>query len=287
MNAALAAALLAALALYPFYVVHRQTAGTHTQIVRSPAEWGVPYQKIDFTTDDGILLKGWWIPAESLRAVLLLHGKAGSRNGEYSGIFELARRYRDAGFSVMMADMRGHGESGGDRVYFGVRESRDLSAWVASLDPRRRYRWGIHGFSMGAVTAMMMQEREPGRFAFVVADAPWTDFEVLVKQELWKRALLPPFAYPYVRWIAETFFGQDFSEADNRTRVKKLCGKPVLYIREKEDDLLPAYQWKRLRLACPGAEVVEYKGVGHVEAFRNDPDAYWRRVEDFLKVEVF
>ena len=267
------------LLLYPFYVVHKQAQGEKGRITRTPAEWGADYETIRHLTSDGLLLAGWWVPGKSDRAVLLLHGKAGNRNGRHTGVFDLGAWYWRRGYNVMLVDMRAHGESEGRYVTFGVREHADMLGWVRKIDPKNRYRRVIHGFSMGAVTALMMKEKEPGRFRTVVADAPWIDFDALVKQELWKRAFIPPFAYPYIRWVAETFFGISFKMADNTARVGRLCGQEILYIFEEKDTLLPPLHRKRVVKACPGADVVVFDGVGHVEAFRERREAYLRVLE--------
>ncbi len=269
--------------LYPVFVVYRQSRGDHETIVRSPTEWGVPFQNIAFQAEDGIRLKGWWIPADGERAVLLLHGKSGSRNGEFCGIFDLAKWYRDRGYAVMLPDLRAHGESGGDQTCFGIKESEELTAWIERLDPQKRYRWQIHGFSMGAVTALMMKERNPDRFERIIADGPWIDFGMLVRQELRKRAKLPAFAYPYVRRIAETFFDLPFDRVENRVRCAKLCGEKILYIFESEDKLLPPAQIETLKRACPEATIIRFPGVGHVEAFKENPRQYEKVIEMFLE----
>ncbi|NPA28564.1 MAG: alpha/beta hydrolase, partial [Epsilonproteobacteria bacterium] len=176
---------------------------------------------------------------------------------------------------VMMVDMRAHGESEGRFVGFGVKESADLLGWMRKIDPKNRYRWRVHGFSMGAVTAMIMAQKSPDRFDTVIVDAPWIDFEALVKQELWKRAWLPAWSYPYVRWIARKLLGQDFEAADNRQRVRALCALDIRYLFEERDALLPAFQREALFAGCPTADVTLFRDVGHVEAFRADPDGYW------------
>ena len=65
--------------LYPVWVVHRQTLGMHETVEKTPEAWPAPYDDICFTTNEGILLKGWWVAAESRKAVLLLHGNGGSQ----------------------------------------------------------------------------------------------------------------------------------------------------------------------------------------------------------------
>ncbi|NPA29421.1 MAG: alpha/beta hydrolase, partial [Epsilonproteobacteria bacterium] len=61
-------------ALYPVFVVYRQSLGHKTEILKSPAEWGAAYEDITYRTADGLTLRGWWIPGRDERAVLLLHG---------------------------------------------------------------------------------------------------------------------------------------------------------------------------------------------------------------------
>ena len=281
MKVSLFVAILALLAflLYPFFVVYRQLQGEHGAPEKSPAVWGASYENVTYLTDDGLTLRGWWVPNRGERAVLLMHGFGGNRNGIYTGIFELGEWYWKRGYSVLLPDLRSHGESDGHFVHFGVKECDDMLGWLEKVDPQNRYRWILHGFSMGATTALMMKERVPQRFPFVVADAPWIDFGRLVKRELWKRAWLPGWSFPYVRWIAETFYGQDFRRADNHERVRRLCGEPILYIYEAEDALLSPCQRDALLGACPEADVVLFRNAGHVEAFKNDPEAYTRLLE--------
>ncbi len=274
--------LLAAAFFYPIWVVHRETLGHHEKVEKSPGEWGVECRDIEYITSDGLTLRGWWIPAESEKAVLLLHGNGGSRNGYTSGIFELGRWYREQGFNVMMVDMRSHGESEGDRIGFGIKESEDLLGWVSRIDPESSFAWTIHGFSMGAVTALMMKEREPERFAKVVADAPWIDFHLLAKQELLRRAHLPPLFYGYVKIVARMVLGLDFDAADNRQRCKRLCGEKILYLFEREDRLVTPRHVGILREICPEADIVEFEGVGHVEAYLTFSERYTNLLKEFL-----
>ncbi len=265
---------------YPVYVVYAQLKGEHGKPEATPAQWGADYKDVSFRADDGVVLRGWWIPKKgSDKAVLLLHGKGGNRSGIYTGVFDLAEWYWKRGYNVLLPDLRAHGQSGGRIVYFGLKEHEDMLGWIEKIDPDHRYAWTLHGFSMGAVTVLMMKEKAPDRFGAVVADAPWIDFEKLVKQELWKRAKLPSWSYGYVRWIAETFFGQDFAFVDNKERVQKLCGEKILYIFEADDTLLPSYQREELLKRCPNADIALFDGIGHVEAFKNDPAAYTRLLE--------
>ncbi len=276
--------LLLILLSYPVWVVHKQTLGSHERVEKFPSEWGVVFENIEYKTSDGLKLYGWWVPAKSEKAVLLIHGNGGSRNGFHSGVFELGKWYREHGYNVMMVDLRAHGESEGQRTYFGAREHEDLLGWIRSIDPKSRFEWMIHGFSMGAVTALMMKQKDPSRFKWVVADAPWIDFHILAKQELYRRANLPPLFYGYVSFIAKRLFGMEFATVDNKERCRKLCGSDILYIFESEDTLVTPIHRVLLERACPDANIVTFEGVGHVDAFKECPDLYTGAVSRFLSM---
>ena len=77
---------------------------------------------VDFgTTRDGLLqLRRRWAPARAHAALLLIHGI-----GEHSGRYEHVGSFlAERGIDVIAIDQRGHGESGGRRVF--VRRFEDL-----------------------------------------------------------------------------------------------------------------------------------------------------------------
>ena len=65
-----------------------------------------------------------------------------------------ARLLQRYGFSVLLIDLQGHGETLGEAITFGYRESRDVTAALAwlksSTGPPRRI--GIIGCSLGGAT---------------------------------------------------------------------------------------------------------------------------------------
>jgi fermentation-respiration switch protein FrsA (DUF1100 family) len=85
-------------------------------------------------------------------AVILLHGVGASR-------LDMAGRARflaEAGYSVLLVDFRGHGESSAARSTWGALESGDVRAAVAFLRaaaPSERI--GVIGISMGGAAALL------------------------------------------------------------------------------------------------------------------------------------
>src|SRR5262245_16991868 len=76
-------------------------------------------------TADGLTLRGWYLPTEKQRHLLVLV------HGMWSSWLEMAglgRDLHDRGFDVVLFDLRGHGESDPPRLYLGRRARGDIRA---------------------------------------------------------------------------------------------------------------------------------------------------------------
>ncbi|MBE7200643.1 MAG: alpha/beta fold hydrolase [Parafilimonas terrae] len=127
------------------------------------------FEDVAFPSQDGVPLKGWFIPAAGPGpgpAIVFVHGwpwcrmgnQQNDRFGDLPGgkpvhLMPLARAYHDAGYNVLMFDMSGFGDSGRRRVYTsGWLEARDVLGALdflgrrADVDPDRM---GAIGFSVG------------------------------------------------------------------------------------------------------------------------------------------
>lgn len=102
--------------------------------------------------------------------VVLLHGYALDQDSMAPWALLLA----DAGWRCVLVDLRGHGMSGGDRIYFGLQESRDLTALLEELVRRRQAEWpaAVVGVSYGAAVALRWAT-EDSRVHPVVAITPY------------------------------------------------------------------------------------------------------------------
>jgi pimeloyl-ACP methyl ester carboxylesterase len=136
----------------------------------TPADLNLPYQTVTFTSDDNITLAGWYIPARNRAAVILLHGYGANRLEMLTRAEFLAGH----GYGVLLYDMRGHGESGGNLRTNGWLEVKDVAAALdflqsqADIDP---HRIGILGFSVGGQVALRAAGQNK-RLKAVVADGP-------------------------------------------------------------------------------------------------------------------
>lgn len=105
-----------------------------------PSEFGLAYEDVHFPArNDGLEVAGWFIPKEESQcAVILVHGRYENRASAMSGQFpKLAAALYEAGYAVLMIDLRGHGESAPARFDFGIKAQNDVLGavdWLIETD---------------------------------------------------------------------------------------------------------------------------------------------------------
>jgi uncharacterized protein len=98
-------------------------------------------------------------------AVLLLHGVHDDRRA----MLGRARALHAAGYTVLLVDAPAHGESAGDRITFGARESagaRAAIAYLRAVAPGERV--GALGVSMGGASLLLGGDEPPANQADAV-----------------------------------------------------------------------------------------------------------------------
>jgi dienelactone hydrolase len=164
-------------------------------VARTPADAGLDFEPVAFPATDGVGIKGWFVPGagEGPRpAIVFVHGWMWNRAGNVAGRVPLddrdvdflpaTRALHEAGFSVLLYDVRRHGESGKGKglVSFGPLEKRDFVGAVNFLRTRGDVdgeRIGSIGISMGGTIALYgAPECQPVKAILAVQPAKVTTF---------------------------------------------------------------------------------------------------------------
>jgi pimeloyl-ACP methyl ester carboxylesterase len=214
-----------------------------------PEQFGLRYEKVSFTTQDGLTLKGWFLPSPSgdERTLLMCHGW-GDNKGEL-----LKKTYflnQQAGFNLFYFDHRSHGESQGEITTIGYLETIDFSAAVEYLRkerPRCLKRLGVFGLSMGAAVAAMSAFRHP-EIKAVVLESPFTDYRQVIRQWAWINCSMPYFPLVMISlWILRLRVGEAKVDTYSPIRyIRRLSPRPVFILSGAEDDLMPQADVRRL-----------------------------------------
>ena len=245
---------------------------------------GANRRDAQISASDGAVLRGWLFTpkASNGNVVMVLHGISDSRGG----VMGLARLFVENHYTVLAPDNRGHGESGGGLVTYGLRERDDVRSWVdwleASEHPRNVYGMGE---SLGAAVLLESIERET-RFSAVVAECPFADFERVAGDRVEQRipgpaALGRALAVPMV-WsgflYARTRYGGDFRGASPESAV---VGNrtPVLLIHGSADtNVFPAHAEALVKRNPEHITLWLVPGARHTAAFGAAPEEFSRRV---------
>ena len=150
-----------------------------TRVGNPPADLNA--QGVSFASDSGANVHGWWCPGHngSRGSVLLLPGIRANR----LSMVDRARFLQHAGYSVLLIDFQATGETKGDHITFGWKESRDV---LAATDFIRRTRptdrVAIIGSSLGGVAALLATP--PLKVDALLLEEVYTTIEIATRNRM-------------------------------------------------------------------------------------------------------
>src|SRR5579875_362786 len=267
----------------------------------TPASFGMPFQNVQFTSRDGILLKGWYVPSDvpkdgqPLGTIIYCHGFQRSR----VEMLPMAQFGHQLGYDGLLFDFRHQGESGGKVSSIGYWERLDAEtamsfALAQEQAPHPVILWGV---SMGAAASLMAAAEDPHVDA-VISDSTFLSFDTVIKSNYYAilriirrhRPWFPPLpAFPLtnevIAWSAwrAHFNPSDF---DLEKAVRRASPRPILFVAVQGDDRMPPWIAQLLYShdASPLKQIVILPGHRHGEGFNDAPAQYEHAVSQFLSL---
>jgi uncharacterized protein len=246
----------------------------------SPLDVQVPHESIEFQTEDGLTLRGWWLPRdESDRVVVGCTGHRGAKH-ELLGIGAALWR---ANNNVLLFDFRGCCESDkapGSLAHFEVTDARAAVEFVSRRKPNARV--GMIGYSMGAAVAILVAA-SASSVAAVVADSSFASARDVIAHAYRRRGLpVQPFL-AFTDMVNRWRYGYAFSAVRPVDVVSQITPRRLLLIHASADPLVPVEQvWKLYDAASDPKELWIVEDVRHCGAYFADREAYICRVTDFF-----
>jgi pimeloyl-ACP methyl ester carboxylesterase len=150
-------------------------------------------EDISFLSKSGAMLKGWYIQGKVNKAgILLMHGLHSNR----LQMLNRAEILNEAGYSVVLFDFQGHGESIGEKITFGHLESLDAEAGLSYLKQRvGDNKVGVIGVSLGGASALLGAVKY--KADAMILESVYPSIEQAINNRLqvklgaWARYLLP------------------------------------------------------------------------------------------------
>lgn len=243
--------------------------GSRQPLWRSPAELGMPSENVEWTTRDGVTLRGWFVAREGespAPAIAIVHGwpwnRCGNAGDSIPGpdrpvdLLEPARALHAAGFHVLLFDLRNHGLSEArPPVTFGVREAEDVAGAIDFLRTRANVdagKIGLLGYSMGANAALYaLAAGHPARAAVLVQPVRAASFAAN-----FARSMLGPAGPALVRLVEPAYRalgGPAFDSIDPADAARRAGDVELLFIQGSGDTWGTLGEVRRMASAAPRA----------------------------------
>jgi dipeptidyl aminopeptidase/acylaminoacyl peptidase len=248
------------------------------------------YETVNFPSrEDKLNIRASYIQAdEGSPAVILVHGLGGCRF--VPGILTAADMLHRAGYSVLMMDMRNHGESQvtTGRMAGGIHEYRDVLGawdWLVTEQGIPPQRIGLFGTSLGGASVMIAAGEEP-QVAAVWEDSSYAGVDLAIQNELRLRGY-PGFLASAATTAGWFMDGLDLTARSPLKSVPLLLDRPLFITHGEADARMPVEHAYVLvdALHAAGRDITPWivPGSGHVGAIFDHPDEYESRLIEFFQ----
>jgi uncharacterized protein len=273
--------LLTVYLLIPALQAYINTHPGRAPITGSPADQGIEYENVSLNTEDGVTLKGWYLPSHNRAAVIVLHGFGGNRMQVLPQALALAER----GYGVLQFDLRAQGESGEAPFCGGWNGELDVQPAVDYLQTRpdvdQRSIGGL-GYSVGGNVLLHAAATIPAIRAVIVdgVDAGRTeDYLGPLPPEfrpVWFMTPIPWMTDRMIELVSGVRAAPPLKE-----EVKKISPRPILFISSGTG--VEQFQTRKFfQAAGPTAGLWEVPEVGHCAAFSVYPGNYLHHILYFF-----
>lgn len=250
-----------------------------------PALLGLEYENVTFPSrQDSLTLHGWLITARNDgRIVIMVHGSDMHRADPNIDMPGIAASLANSGYSVLMFDLRGHGESEGKRLSAGYHERKDVAGAVEFVKGRGYEQIGVLGFSMGGA-ASLIAAAENDDIDCLVIDSSFADMTEIIEREFKERSGMPGFFLPPMLFMVKLMYGVDFNAVKPIESAPEIAPRPIFFIHGEEDTFVPPEHAARLYEAAQGPDDILWMAPGaeHVRSYISNPEEYIARLTSFL-----
>ncbi|CAR26862.1 hypothetical protein ZYGR_0I01340 [Zygosaccharomyces rouxii] len=267
---AFASLSLATLYVFQNKLVYPSWAQGARNEVDTPESYGLPYERIEITTSDGVKIEAYDLQnnsAESTSTVLILCPNAGNI-GYFIPIADMF--YRQMGTSVFIYSYRGYGHSEGSPNEKGLKLDADsVMEFLSSSKFHKSKRLVLYGRSLGGANAIYIASKYSQLCDAVILENTFLSLREVI-----------PYIFPYLKYFSglchEVWNSKlDILHCDNSL--------PFLFLSGQKDEIVPPHHMKKLAELCPSnnKQVFEFPFGYHNDTIVQD--GYWDIVHDFLE----
>lgn len=234
-------------------------------------------KEILLTTEDGISISGWLVKGKKDTIVILLAGIGANR----ISLSNRAQFYFHKGFSVLMPDLRGTGQSKGNIISFGWNERKDLKACYLYLKENGFKHIAAHGTSLGAAT-IVYSLQDDLNYNFIVLESCYDHIDHAFNNRV-RKFHLPALAYLPARYFTQLRINENLSQLIPLNYIQRMSC-PVIIMAGDSEDQLKLEETIALFKKCGSEQkyLHIFNGGKHEDFLKRFPSEYNNALTDFL-----
>ena len=240
-------------------------------------------QNVEFASASGATIHGWFVVGTPGRgALVLMHGVHADR----TTLVPRAEFLSHAGYSVLLFDFQGHGESLGKQITFGFLESRDATAAVKFIHEQLPgEKIGVIGISLGAAAALLADPPLPVNAMILESSYP-TIYQATEDRLALRFGWLGRLATPLLTCQLKPRLGISLDDLKPLESARKIS-VPKFFLAGTMDRDTPIDEAKSLFAAAAGPKQAWWvDGAAHVDLHRFAGSEYEQRVQAFLECHL-
>ncbi len=223
---------------------------------------------------------------ETNKWVLAVHGyrSSGKRDMSFP-----TQKFVEAGYNVLVPDLRAHGKSTGEKIGMGWLEKEDVKAWIQKiLSHNSQAEIILFGGSMGAATIMMASgDILPKQVRMLIADCGYSSVYDEFNDMLRSALHLPgaPILF-FANIFCQAKLGFSLKKASSVKQLEKNF-LPALFIHGTKDKFVPHEALYKNMEATQGAkESLLIENAPHLSSWIYDEDRYFETVFQFIETNL-
>lgn len=233
-------------------------------MIASPADYGLEYEEVFFTTADQVKLHGWWVPHPHNPPTLLwFHGNAGNISHRLENLLLL---WHKVGLQIFIFDYREYGRSQGritrEGTYQDAAAAYEYVTARLIIPPPDLI---LFGRSLGSALAVDLAVNHPCRG--LIIESAFTSSEDMFRLYA-----------PQVSWRPTVPY-------DNFGKINRVSA-PVLIIHGEFDEVIPFDMGKRVFAAATPPKFFYPLPAHHNDTYVMGGDAYFQRLKTFIFQET-
>jgi len=210
-----------------------------------PADFDLPYQDINFRSGK-TKIRGWFIPVsysiQNKPVIILNHGWSSNS----SRLLHLAKKFHNAGFSVLLYDSRGHGRSDSNGPITLLKFAEDIISAIDFLYRNFLIDYsgiGVFGHSMGGSAGILAASMDPRIKALVSCSA--FDDPKLISTNFLRCLKIPRFLIGLNFVFINKWLGKPIESIAPINIINKIT-KPILLVHGSNDRIVSPKNLERL-----------------------------------------